>query len=272
VGSGPGGGVDYGPAIIGHAESLCTSPAKTHNDRMEQRSTRRRWIALAAAGLLVAGLLGSAVGCGGPSEQVDPRAVLSASSQAMKQIAGFHFVYEVHQPAGYKPGSGLEIARITGDVNREGAMRADIDVTMGGTPLSLSFVALGDTHYIQDPLSQKWRSVPAASSPVGTLSLSAGTIRILDRIIEPKFEGEETKGGAKTYRISGKVAAAEVEAIAGAVDTENEFPTEIWVGVNDSYVYQVDIHGAATPNEDPRIWRSIVLSKHNVYVDIKPPQ
>jgi len=189
----------------------------------------------------------------------------------MKQIAGFHFVYEVHQPAGVQPGSGLEIARITGDVNREGAMQASIDVTMGGTPLSLSFVALDDTHYIQDPLSQKWRSVAAASSPVGTLSLSAGTIRILDRILDPKYEGTEKKGGTKTYRISGRVAAAEVAAIAGAVDTEDEFPTELWIGVDDHYVYQVNIHGAATPNEDPRIWRSIIVSNHNVYVEIKAP-
>ncbi len=234
-------------------------------------ASRRRWSVLATLIFLLPALAVILLACGGPSQEVDPRAVLAASSEAMKQIAGFHFVYEVHQPAGVQPGSGLEIARITGDVNREGAMQASIDVTMGGTPLSLSFVALGDTHYIQDPLSQKWRSVAAASSPVGTLSLSAGTIRILDRILDPKYEGTEKKGGAKTYRISGRVAAAEVEAIAGAVDTEDEFPTELWIGVDDHYVYQVNIHGAATPNEDPRIWRSITLSNHNVYVEIKAP-
>lgn len=222
--------------------------------------------------LVLAVLAATVFACGESKPQVDPRAVLSASSQAMKQIAGFHFVYEVHQPPGVKPGAGLEIARITGDVNRDGHMQASIDVTMGGTPLSLAFVALGDTHYVQDPLSQKWRSVAAASSPVGTLSLSAGTIQILDRIMDPKFEGEESKGGVKTYHLSGRVAAAEVRAIAGAVETENEFPTDLWIGVEDNYVYQVNIQGAATPNEDSRIWRSIVLSNHNVYVEIKPPE
>lgn len=210
-------------------------------------------------------------GCGGSGEQVDPQAVLAASSAAMKEIAGFHFVYEVHQPSGVKPGMGLEIARIIGDINSDGDMQATIDVTQTGIPLSLSFVAVGGTHYIQDPLSRQWQSIPAASSPVGTLNLSTGTIRILDRITGAVFEGEESKGGAKTYHISGMVAAAEVEAIAGAVDTEDEFPTDIWVGIEDAYVYQVDIRGAATPNEDPRIRRSIVLSEHDVYVDIQPP-
>jgi hypothetical protein len=222
--------------------------------------------------LLLLAFVPAVAGCGGAEEEVDPQAVLAASSAAMKQIDGFHFVYEVHQPAGVKPGMGLEIARITGDVNSDGNMQAVIDVTQAGIPLSLSFVAVGDTHYVQDPLSGQWQSIPAASSPVGTLSLSAGTIRILDRITDTTFEGEESKGGVKTYHISGKVAAAEVEAIAGAVDTENEFPTDIWVGIEDDYVYEVDIHGAATPNEDPDIWRSIVLSEHNVYVDIQPPE
>ncbi len=107
---------------------------------------------------------------------------------------------------------------------------------------------------------------------MGSLSLSAGTIRILDRITDTAYEGAEGKGGTDTYHISGMVAAEEVEAIAGAVNTTNSFPTDIWIGVEDSLVYEVDIEGAATPNEDPGIWRSIVLSNLNTFVDIQPPQ
>jgi hypothetical protein len=62
-----------------------------------------------------------------------------------------------------------------------------------------------------------------------------------------------------------------VEAIAGAVDTTDTFPTDLWIGVEDSYVYEVDVHGPATPTEPEGIWRSIVLSDLNVYVDIQPP-
>ncbi|MBC7292833.1 MAG: LppX_LprAFG lipoprotein, partial [Thermoleophilia bacterium] len=190
----------------------------------------------------------------------------------MKKIKGFHFVYEVHKPASAKPGSGLEIARITGDVNAEGNMQATIDVTQAGIPLQLKFVVVGDTHYIQDPLSQKWQAIPAKDSPVGTLSLSAGTIRILDRITDTSYVGTENKQGVKTYHIKGKVAAQEVAAIAGAVSVTGTFPTDIWVGINDGLVYEVDIAGAATPNEDPKIWRSIVLSNLDTFVDIKAPQ
>ena len=75
----------------------------------------------------------------------------------------------------------------------------------------------------------------------------------------------------KCYHITGNVAAAEVKAIAGAVDTTDAFPTDIWIGVADSYVYEVDIHGPATPDEPKGTWRSIVLSNQNVYVEIKAP-
>jgi hypothetical protein len=217
--------------------------------------------------------LGGLVACGGTSSgSVDPKTVLGQASTSMKKIQGFHFVYEVHKPASAQPSAGLDIARIIGDVNALGNMQATIDVTQAGVPLQLKFVALGDTDYIQDPVSLKWQSMAAKDSPVGTLSLSAGTIQILDRITDTSYVGEETKGGVKTYHIAGKVAAAEVAAIAGAVNTTNTFPTDIWVGVSDSLVYEVDIAGAATPTEDPKIWRSIVLSNLDTFVDIKAPQ
>lgn len=228
-------------------------------------------VAAAAALVLVLALAGLAA-CGGAGATVDPRTVLTEASAGMKKIQGFHFVYEVHKPASAQPGTGLEIGRITGDVNAQGSMQATIDVTQGGIPLQLKFVAVGDTHYIQDPLSQKWQSIAAKDSPVGSLSLSAGTIQILDRITDTSYVGEESKGGTKTYHIAGKVAAAEVAAIAGAVDTTNTFPTDIWVGVSDGLVYEVDIAGAATTNENPKIWRSIVLSNLDTFVDIKAPQ
>ena len=209
--------------------------------------------------------------CGG-AKSVDPKPVLTQASTNMKKIQGFHFVYEVHKPANAQPSSGLEINRITGDVNSKGDMQATIDVTESGIPLSLKFVAVGQTQYIQNPLTQKFQSVAVKDSPVGSLNLNAGTIRILDQLGGTSYVGEEKKGGVQTYHIAGTAASADVAAIAGAVSTTTPFPTDIWIGANDSLVYEVDIHGPATTTEDKSIWRSIVLSNLNTFVDIKPPQ
>ena len=221
--------------------------------------------------LLAIGLMG-VLGCDGGDEDVDPDAVLAQASANMKEIAGFHFVYEVHLPASAEPGSGLYIARIIGDVNSEGSMQGTVDATFGGIPVSIGLVVIGDTYYIQDPLSKKWQTLAAADSPVGRLNLQAGTIQILELISDTSYVGTESKGGTETYHISGKVAAEEVKSIAGLVNTTDSFPTDIWVGVEDYLVYEVDIAGAATSNEDPDIWRSIILSDLDVFVDIQPPQ
>ncbi|MBN1321678.1 MAG: LppX_LprAFG lipoprotein [Thermoleophilia bacterium] len=240
---------------------------------MDTRTHRTPFLCMTFIAVLLAMMaLTCLAGCGEGGGDVDPREVLAASSAKMKVIKGFHFEYEVHLPEGVKPGGGLFIKRIIGDVNAEGEMKATVDANYGSLPVSLGFVALGDMHYIQDPVNQKWQTIAAADSPVGSLSLSAGTIRILERITDTSYDGTQTKGGVDTYHITGKVAAEEVEAIAGAVNTTNTFPTDLWIGVDSSLVYEVKIAGAATPNEHEDIWRSIVLSNLDTYVDIEAPQ
>ena len=238
----------------------------THHPRTSILSTT--FIAV----LSVLAALSFLTGCGGEGENADPKEVLAASSAKMKTIKGFHFEYEVHLPEGVKPGGGLFIKRIIGDVNAEGEMKATVDANYGNLPVSLGFVALGDVHYIQDPVNQKWQEIAAADSPVGSLNLSAGTIRILDHITDASYKGTQRKAGVDTYHITGKIAAEEVEAIAGAVNTTNTFPTDLWIGVENSLVYEVKIAGSATPNEHKDIWRSIVLSNLDTHVNIEAPQ
>jgi hypothetical protein len=209
-------------------------------------------------------------GCSEEPANVDPQAVLNAASAKMKEIAGFHFAYEVHQPETAEKKNG--IVSITGDINAGGDMQATVEIFGGGVLFDVEFIALGDTHYVRYPLSEDWLAIPAAESPVGTLNLATGTIRVLDNIVDAAYEGTDKKSGTKTYHISGIVAATEVEAIAGSTDTEDPFPTDIWIGIDDDLVYEVDIIGPAQPSEDPGVWRSIVLNELEVALDIQAPQ
>jgi hypothetical protein len=230
--------------------------------------------AIAATLLVLLATFPALSACGGGTSNVDPLTVLSESSAKMKTLTGFHFVYEVHKPQGSQPAPGLEIGRMTGDINAAGDMTSIVDATYGGLPVTLGIVALGDTYYVQDPISLKWQSVAAVDSPVGKLNLNAGTIRILDNITDTSYVGEESKGGAKTYHIKGSVSDVEVKAIAGLVDlgVTPSFPTDIWIGVSDSLVYEVDIKGAATVDETKDYSRSIIVSDFNESVTVEAPQ
>jgi hypothetical protein len=50
------------------------------------------------------------------------------------------------------------------------------------------------------------------------------------------------------------------------------FVTDLWIGVNDNLLYEVDIMGPMTKDEPTGTYRSIVLSKLDVAVDIVAPQ
>jgi hypothetical protein len=234
--------------------------------------TRLRPVSLVLAVLVLAGAMLGLAACGGAPENVDPTTVLNAASVKMKEINGFHFVYQVHKPESSPMREGAEILKIEGDINTDGNMQATIQLLGGGVLINVDFVAVGDTHYIRYPLTTKWQAIPAAESPVGTVNLSSGTIRILDQIYDTTYQGSDKKGGAKTYHIKGTVAAVDVEAIAGSTNTDQPFPTELWVGTTDNLLYEVDIFGAATPDETDGYWRSIVLSNQDEAVEIKAPQ
>lgn len=236
-----------------------------------RRAGPARWLAAAAMVALVpvALLLGA---CSGGDESVDPVTVFADSATAMKALQSFHFTYQVSKPADAPPATGLEIARIVGDVTAEGNMQATIDVLQNGIPLTVAFVAAGPTHYIQDPTTQKWQSMPAAFSPVGSLNLNTGTIQVLERITNPSYVGTEDMGGSPAYHLKGDVAAADVAAIAGSTSTDKPFAGDVWIGVDDHLVRRIVLAGAATANEVEGTTRTIDLSDFDKPVDIVPPQ
>jgi hypothetical protein len=109
-------------------------------------------------------------------------------------------------------------------------------------------------------------------SPLGDLNLATFSIHILDQIIGPTMVGAEKRQGERTYRITGQVTAQDVEAIAGTVSTADRFATDLWVGTDDSRLYEVNIAGPMTTKEPEGTWRSIILSNLDVAVEIKAPQ
>jgi hypothetical protein len=231
---------------------------------------RRRALVLVCLGGLVALLI---AGCGGGAKPaVDPATVIDDAVPAMQGLKSFHFVYEVQKPQDAKPVQGLEIARITGDVTADGKMKASIDLLQNGIPLQANFVAAGDVHYIQDPTTQKWQSLPAAISPVGKLDLSTGAIQVLKKIDKLEYVGTEDVGGTKTYHLKGQVPPAEVAAIAGGSNATKPYAGDVWIGVDDHLVRRIRIVGAAGSGEDPETVRVIDISAFDQPVTIEAPK
>ena len=229
-------------------------------------------LALTSIALLLA--LGSITfwSCSGDDgESVVPQEVFADSAVAMQAAESFHFTYEVEKPSDAEAPEGFDVVALEGDVAVEGRMRASVDLLQNGVPIEIEFVALEDTHYLRSPGASSWQAVPAAFSPVGNLNLGEGMIGILQQIEEPEYLGREEVDGNDAYHFRGSTPAQEVEAIVQAVDREEPFPTEVWIGVDNNLVRQIRLEGAATSGEPEETVRHLTLSDFGEEVTIEAP-
>ena len=262
-----------GPFYQGRWQSVRASPwlvpglGSIHNGPM--RIARRK---LVVVGILVLALmLGTALlGCEEEPTDVDSRAVLDASSSNMKQLAGFHFVYELHQPESAQKAEGVQ--RVEADFKAEGEMQAMVQYLASGSLINIEVIALADTHYVLFPLAADWTALDPADSPLTKLNLAEGPIKILDNVTSPTFVGVEKRTGKKTYHLTGQVTKEDIESIVGTVSTADVFVADLWIGVDDDLLYEVDVDGPMTDTESSGTWRSIILSHLGVAADIEPPQ
>jgi hypothetical protein len=208
--------------------------------------------------------------CGSQPVNVDPLAVLSSASANMKQLAGFHFVYQLNQPQSAKKAEGVQI--VDADINEKGEMRATLQYLAGGSLINVDVVAMADTHYVRFPLATGWVKLKPSESPLENMNLGGLPVQILSEIVSPTMVGIEERVGQKTYHITGQVTKANIEKIAGNVSTTDTFVTDVWIGVNDSLLYEVDIMGPMTKDEPAGTYRSVILSNLDVVVDIVAPQ
>jgi hypothetical protein len=151
-------------------------------------------------------------------------------------------------------------------------MEATVQLMASGILIDVGFVAMSDMQYIKYPVLNTWQALKPEDSPIGELNLSAFSIRILDQILDTTYQGKDKKDGVRCYHINGNVAGADVQAIAGSVEPAELFETDIWVGIDDGLLREVDLLGPMGSKEVDGTWRSIALSNLNETVDIQAPQ
>ena len=69
----------------------------------------------------------------------------------------------------------------------------------------------------QVPAGDHLAELKPSESPLENLNLAGLPVQILDKIMSPTMVGIEKRAGQKTYHITGQVAKADIEDIAGSV-------------------------------------------------------
>lgn len=207
-----------------------------------------------------------------PSPTPPPNAetILAASGESMAALDSFRFGLS-HENGGTPLAIGLVVTDMEGDVVKPDGLRVSLGATFSGFFVEIELVALDGVTYMTDPVTQAWEIQEAGVNPLAFFDPATGIDSIMSDLAEPSLLGQETLDGVTTHRISGKLPSDSLVPLLSTVAPDLTVDTEVWIGVDDSYLLQVVFRGVAVAGDADDIVRTIVLSNFNQASAIEAP-
>lgn len=205
-----------------------------------------------------------------PTPPPSAEAILAASGENMEAIDSFTFRLS-HENGGTPLAMGLVVTDVEGDVVKPDGLRVSLGATFSGFFVELKLVALEGVTYMTNPVTQAWEIQEAGVNPLAFFDPATGIDSIMSDLAEPDLLGQEPLEGVTTHRISGKLPSDSLVPLLSTVTPDLTVATEVWIGVDDSYLRQVVFRGVAVAGDDEQIVRTIALSGFNQAVAIEAP-
>ncbi|MDI3315081.1 MAG: LppX_LprAFG lipoprotein [Mycobacterium sp.] len=189
---------------------------------------------LAAVSVTAAVLVGCSSAKHAAKPLPDAATLLKECSQTTKGVKSVHLVLSVTGKV-----KGLPVKTLTGDLTTapSTAAKGDATITLAGSDVDAQFVVY-DTVLYAALTPNKWSDFgPAADiyDPASILNPHTGLANMLANFIDPKAEGRESLNGQDTVRITGKVSANAVNALAPQLNATQPLPATVWIQENGSH-------------------------------------
>ena len=163
--------------------------------------------------------------------------VLAASVAAMAAQGSLHFELDarISSPTAV---FGTEIPlSFVGDFLAPDRVRGMLEVSFGFFSIGMEAINIGNAFYFTNPQTGQWETRPDAAyafpNPAAFISASVGT---LDSAV---LVGRESLDGTPVYHLQGILP---LDAFGGP---EGRVQAELWIGVEDSLVWQIAAEGVA---------------------------
>ncbi len=207
-----------------------------------------------------------------PSPTPPPTAedILAASGESMAALDSFNFRLS-HENGGTPLAIGLVVSDVEGDVVKPDGLRVSLGATFSGFFVEMQLVALEGVTYMTDPVTQAWEIQDAGVNPLAFFDPATGIDSIMSDLAEPSLLGQATLEGVTTHHISGKLPSDSLVPLLSTVTPDLTVDTEVWVGVDDSYLRKVVFRGVAVSGDAENIVRTITLSSFNQASEIEAP-
>jgi lipoprotein LprG len=207
-------------------------------------------------------------GTTGPLPSVD--SVLPPAIQAFDAMKTFHFRLE-HENGGSPIPPGLMLETADGDVIVPDRMSAKLEAKAGQQTVRVEVIGIGDEGWITNPFSREWQPLPSGTTIKDIFDPAQGVKAIVGSLQDAQVTAEEKVDGTPCYRVEGTIASDVLTTAVPIAKPGLTVGIKVWIGKDDSRIYQVYLVGPIAPDEPSNIVRRITLSKFDEEITINSP-
>jgi hypothetical protein len=197
--------------------------------------------------------------------------VISQASDKLDAVNSFHCTLD--QTGGGTPiGSGVEMAKVNGDIVKPDKLQATLTGTVSGMSVTIQMISVGTVTYMTNPLTNSWEQLPTEFAVLSVFNPNTGVTAIMRGITSLSKLSDEQLAGVNCYHLSGNIDSANLSPITGSSVPGTAIGVELWVGKDDLLVRSIKLTGQITATEVQGIVRTLSLSNFNETLNIALPQ
>ena len=225
------------------------------------------------AALLGALALLLAVACGDDddgavSEDIDAAALVAAAAERMEQVESFRFDL-TQERATIEIVRGIEMTTASGEIAGPDRLRVEVEGEVGPLNFEIGIVILPDESWIQNPLTGRWEREDISIEEL--FDPQSGIVALMRAVEAPELLGRDSIDGVDTYRIGTDVDSGDLSIFPSA-EPGRTVPATAWIGVDEPYVYRLEVRGALGDGDEDRAVRRLDLRDFDTDIEIAPPR
>lgn len=227
---------------------------------------------------LAVGLLFLVAACGtepeppepGPDMPVEDLLALTGENLFNMSTARFRMIDEKETGAKF---FGATLKNVDGEVQYPDSARLVVEVespAMGFAEIEI--VAVGDVALMKFSAGAPWNPLPLDQVPFNFAALGITLSDLLPLVQGAAITGTESIGGGPALRVGGTLMSEDLSTLITSADTGHPINLTLWIGEADQVLRQIRIDGQIFDDDGEGTSRLIVLSDHNIPMDIRLPE
>lgn len=167
---------------------------------------------------------------------------------------------------------GATLKNVDGEVQYPDSARILVEVespAMGFAEIEI--VAVGDLAFMKLSAGARWNPLPLDQVPFNFVRLGITLSDLLPKVQNAAIAGQESLESGPTIRVEGNLVSEDLSTLITSADPGHPIDLILWIDEADQVLRQIRLSGQIFNDDAPGTSRLIVLSDHNIPMDIQLP-